>query len=261
MLVVSDVHGAFEDLREVAQRGETLLILGDLLNLMDYRTGEGLVADVLGIEFARASAEARGRGDYRRMRDLWIEHIGDRGAEVRAEIVEAGRRQYAQMAEALEGCQAYVTYGNVDRPEMLAEYLPEGCTFVDAVALEIDGVRVGFVGGGISTPVGAAGEVTDEEMTVKLASLGGVDVLCSHLPPAIDALCTDVITGREERSSAPILSYIEEHQPALHLFGDVHQPKAQRWRIGRTIARNVGYFRATRRPLVLDPGSLLESPR
>ncbi|MDH3517746.1 MAG: metallophosphoesterase [Acidimicrobiia bacterium] len=261
MLVVSDVHGAFDDLEHVAKRGQTLLVLGDLLNLMDYRTGEGLVADVLGLDFARASAEARGRGDYQRMRELWLQHIGDRGAEVRAEIIEAGRGQYERMAKALEGSGAYVTYGNVDRPDMLAEYLPDGCTFVDAVTLEIEGVRVGFVGGGISTPVGAAGEVTDEEMTEKLASLGAVELLCSHLPPAIESLCTDVITGREERSSLPILNYIEENRPVLHLFGDVHQPKAERWRIGSTLARNVGYFRATRRPVAIDPGGLHSLPR
>jgi hypothetical protein len=32
----------------------------------------------------------------------------------------------------------------------------------------------------------------------------------------------------------------------------VHQPQASTWRIGRTRCRNVGYFRATGRPLRLD---------
>lgn len=256
MLVVSDVHGAFDALADLARTGETLLILGDLLNLMDYRTGEGLVADVLGIEFALESARARGRGDYRMMRDLWVERVGDRSAEVRAEIGEAARGQYAQMAKALEGSAAFVTFGNVDRPDMLASYLPDGCTFVDGEALTIDGLTVGFVGGGIATPVGAAGEVSDEEMAEKLGSMGPVDVLCSHLPPAVAALCTDVVTGREERSSGPILDFIRHHQPRLHLFGDVHQPQAQRWRVGATRCVNVGYFRATHRPVVVDTREL-----
>ncbi len=257
MIVVSDVHGEFDALRRLADTGETLLVLGDMLNLMDYRTGEGLIAEVLGLDFARESAEARGRGDYERMRELWIQRIGDHGAEFRSQIVEAGRGQYQQMARALKGSRAYVTFGNVDRPEMLREYLPDDCTYVDGVALTIDGLVCGFVGGGIATPVGASGEVTDEEMTDKLARLGPVDVLCSHLPPAVPALCTDVITGRQERSSAPILDYLETRQPALHLFGDVHQPMASQWRVGATACRNVGYFRATRRPVRVDTEELL----
>ncbi|MDF2730418.1 MAG: hypothetical protein K0T01_2205, partial [Acidimicrobiia bacterium] len=41
MLVLSDIHFATEPLRRVVAKGETLLILGDLVNLTDYRTGEG----------------------------------------------------------------------------------------------------------------------------------------------------------------------------------------------------------------------------
>jgi Icc-related predicted phosphoesterase len=84
-----------------------------------------------------------------------------------------------------------------------------------------------------------------------LESLGPVDVLCTHVPPAVDPLRTDVVTGRSERGSQPILDYILAHQPSLHLFGDVHQPQASTWRIGRTVCRNVGYFRATGRGLVI----------
>jgi hypothetical protein len=71
MHVVSDVHGAFDALTAVAARGEILLILGDLANLTDYRTGEGAVANALGLEFARDAARARGEGDFERMRTIW----------------------------------------------------------------------------------------------------------------------------------------------------------------------------------------------
>src|SRR5690606_25716908 len=101
------------------------------------------------------------------------------------------------------GGRGFVTYGNVDRPEMLREYLPEGMRFVDGEIVEIDGLRFGFVGGGIATPAGGAGEVSDQEMEAKLDGLEAVDVLCSHLPPAVEPLHRDVITGRPERSSRP----------------------------------------------------------
>jgi Icc-related predicted phosphoesterase len=89
-------------------------------------------------------------------------------------------------------------------------------------------------------------------MTAILDGLGPVDVLCTHVPPAVPALRTDVITGREERGSEPIGEYLRRIQPIYHLFGDVHQPQASTWRVGRTRCVNAGYFRATGRYLRLD---------
>ena len=58
MIFVSDVHAAFAALRKLVDTGEPVAILGDLANLTDYRTGEGAVADVLGIDFARRSGRS-----------------------------------------------------------------------------------------------------------------------------------------------------------------------------------------------------------
>ena len=256
MLVLSDIHFALEPLRRVVATGETLLILGDLVNLTDYRTGEGAVAEVLGIDFARASASARGAGDYQRMRGLWQEQVGDRADEVRAAIGEAIEAQYAEVAEALRGGHGYVIHGNVDRPRALERALPPGYEYVHGETRDIDGVRFGFVGGGAATPLRAEGEIPDQSMEELLETLGAVDILCTHVAPALDPLQTDVVTGRAERGSAPLLDFIREHRPRLHLFGDVHQPQASTWRIGPTRCRNVGYFRATERAITLDPGSL-----
>jgi Icc-related predicted phosphoesterase len=252
MLLVSDVHGAFHALARVARTGEPLLVLGDLLNLMDYRTGEGITAEVLGLEFARETARARGAGDYGRMRELWQERVGDRRAEFRAAFDAAVERQYREAGLALAGATAWVTFGNVDRPSLLRSHLPEGVAYVDGDVFEVEGVRIGMVGGGIATPLHAAGEVTDDDMRAKLERMGPVDVLCSHLPPAIGPLHTDVVTGRHERASLPILEYLREVRPAWHFFGDVHQPQATAWRVGPTRCRNVGYFRATERAVRFD---------
>lgn len=257
MLLISDVHGAFEAMHTVAARGETLLVLGDLVNLMDYRTGEGITADLLGLEFARESAQARARGDYSQMRQLWSDRVGDGWEQFRAEFERAVIDQYIATRQALTGARAYVTFGNVDRPHLLREHLPDGVRFVDAEVVEIEGVSVGFVGGGIATPLRAEGEVGDDEMREKLAGLGRVDVLCSHLPPSIGPLHRDVITGRLERASQPILEYLREFEPRYHFFGDVHQPQATRWMVGKTVCRNVGYFRATRRPVRFTPSLAL----
>jgi Icc-related predicted phosphoesterase len=240
----------------VAATGETLLILGDLVNLTDYRTGEGAVAEVLGIDFSRASALARGQGDFQRMRSLWLERVGDQIDEIRLEIGKAIDAQYERVAEALDGGHGYVIHGNVDRPGSLQRSLPSGYEYLHGEIREIEGVRFGFVGGGAATPLQAEGEVSEEMVEQLLGDIGPVDILCTHVPPALGPLRTDVVTGRAERGSIPILHYLERHAPRLHLFGDVHQPQASTWRVGRTRCRNVGYFRATERPLRLDPAGL-----
>ena len=252
LLLVSDVHGAFDALEEVAGRGEMLLILGDLINLLDYRTQEGIIADVLGREFGVAVAGHRAAGDYAAMRLAWTEIVGERRDSVRAAIDEAVAAEYQSCRLALASAVGYCTYGNVDNPTLLRAALPATMDFVDGDVVDIGGLRFGFVGGGISTPMAGAGEVTEDAMSRKLEAIGPVDVLCSHLPPAIDALCTDVITGRRERSSEPILEYLRSCQPLRHFYGDVHQPQATTWRVGRTRCQNVGYFRATRRPVEFE---------
>lgn len=256
MLVLSDVHFALDHLRRVVALGEPLIILGDLVNLTDYRTGEGAVAEVLGIDFARASASARGSGDYEGMRRLWGEVVGSRTDEVRAAIGSAIDSQYTAVAEALDGGTGFVIHGNVDRPAALKRSLPDGFEYVHGEVREIDGLMFGFVGGGAPTPIEAEGEVSDDTMKMLLEGMGEVDVLCTHVPPALPPLRTDVVTGRAERSSVPILDYLRKRQPLLHLFGDVHQPQAVIWRIGRTKCRNVGYFRATGRPLRLEDAGI-----
>lgn len=236
--------------------GKTILILGDLANLTDYRTGEGAVAEVLGLEFARKSAAARAAGDYQGMRDLWLDRAAGRTDEVRAEIGEAIDAQYRQVAVALEGGSGFVIHGNVDRPQSLRANLPDGFEYVHGRIVEIEGIRFGFVGGGVPTPIQAEGEVSDDEMRLLLEQIGPVDILCTHVPAAVGSLRTDVITGRAERGSEPILDYLLREKPRLHLFGDVHQPQATTWRLGPTRCRNVGYFRATGRPLHIDPSWL-----
>lgn len=252
MIFISDVHDAPDSLRRLVATGEEIVILGDLVNLTDYRTGEGAVADVLGLEFASRTSAARARGDYPRMRSLWREEAMVTGQDLRQRIGDELDRQYRAAGDALDGGHGLVTHGNVDRLDALRAVLPDGFRYVHGEVVDRQGLRVGFVGGGVQTPLGADGEVSDEEMTQILARLGPVDVLCSHVPPAVPVLRTDVVTGREERGSDPLREYILANQPMFHLFGDVHQPKASTWRLGRTRCYNAGYFRATGRYLRLE---------
>jgi Icc-related predicted phosphoesterase len=247
VILVADVHGAFDQLARVAATGEPLLILGDLLNVVDHRTHEGMLADVVGRDVVARLAELRARGDRREAREMWRLLQAGREDEIRGRLDALAESAYAAMGVALQGAEAYVTFGNVDRPDRLAAHLPRGCRFVDGEVVPIEGWRVGFIGGG-APGLGVPGEVVEEEMWRKLSGLGAVDVLCTHVAPAVRPLSADVIGGRAKQSQA-VLDYITEQHPRWHYFGDIHQPQAVRWRVGDTWCHNVGYFRATGRPV------------
>ena len=195
MLIVSDVHGAVEPLRRVAALGEPLLVLGDLINYIDYRSNEGIVADISGKELVDEVVRIRAVEGNDAAPDFWHREWAHRDEGLEDRYTEAVESSYKDVCRALRGSNAYVTYGNVDRPKMLAEHLPDGARFVDAEVVEIDGLRVGFAGGGL-TSIGTPGEVTEQEMRAKLDQLGPVDILATHVPPAVPALACDVIAYR-----------------------------------------------------------------
>lgn len=243
--IVSDVHGAAEALADAAPRGSTLLVLGDLVNLIDYRTLEGIVPDVVGIDIVERVVALRSEMRFDDASALWVEQSKGRAEQIRSEVADRMEVEYRAVGEALERYSSYVTYGNVDNVELLTASLPETATFVDTGVVTIDGLRIGIVGGGVPA-IGSSGEVSDEEMAEKLSSIGPVEILCTHVPPAIPMLATDVVGGRP-KGSQPVLDYVLEYQPTQMFFGDVHQPRAVTWRVGRTRCRNTGYFRATGR--------------
>ena len=247
MLLVADVHGAADALRRVASLGEPLLVLGDLVNYIDYRSNEGIVADISGQHVVDEFVRIRAADGNVAASAFWQVEWTDRAADLEDRYDEAIEAQYRNVCAALRGSRAYVTYGNVDRPDMLAANLPSGTRFVDAEVVEIDGLRIGFAGGGLVS-IGTPGEVTETEMEAKLAQVGSIDILATHVPPAIPALACDVIGGRAKGSNA-ILEFLERERPAYHYFGDIHQPRATTWHVGPTTCVNVGYFRATGRPV------------
>lgn len=248
MLLVSDVHGAWDHLRAVASRGEPLLVLGDLVNLVDYRTMDGILAEVFGKPMVTEVSNLRASGDHAAAVQLWRDARRGREADIDGELWALMVDSYRRAADALAGCEAYVTYGNVDTPDLMAGMLPPGARFVDAEVVEIEGIAVGFAGGGIGPDFGAPGIVTEEEMAAKLARIGDVEILCTHAAPAVRQLSSDVVAGASKQSEA-LLQHLLDRKPDHHYFGDVHQPQATDWRVGPTWCHNVGYFRATGRPV------------
>ena len=248
--VVSDIHGAAGALRREAADADALLVCGDLVNLLDYRTLEGPVVELYGADTVRRFVELRNASRFDEAGSVLRAAVAGREPEVRDRIVAHCRRQYEEVFAAFPE-RTYLTHGNVDVPAQFADLLRPGVRHLDGEVVEIGGLLVGFVGGGL--PRGSRrflSELTHEQFAAKVSALPRVDVLCSHMPPAIDDLRFDVAAGRFEPGSQALVDYVEEHQPDHLYFGHVHQPRAARLRIGRTRLVNVGHFRATGRMLV-----------
>lgn len=246
--VVSDLHGASDALRKAVPEGSTLLLLGDLVNFLDYISMTGILTEVFSVEAVQKVVDLRTAGDMEEARRVMRERSAGREEEVREEI---GRRVYAQYRSVFEALvdPTYLILGNVDNPPLAKSFADEteGVHLCNGRVVPLEGERFGFVGGALPTPMHVAGEVSEEEMAATIEGLGEVDVLCSHIPPAVPDLCFDTVAGKHERGSEDLLRYIEDVQPRRAYFGHVHQPLVSSLHVGRTLCINVGYFRSTQR--------------
>ncbi len=246
--IVSDLHGASDSLKKAVPEGATLVLLGDLINFLDYISMTGILTEVFSVKAVEEVVRLRTAGRVQEARDMMRNRSLGREDQVRAEIGKRVHDQYEIVFSALPD-PTYLILGNVDHPDMVAGFaerypsvrLPNGCVET------IEGERFGFVGGALPTPLKVAGEISEEAMKSTISRLGEVDVLCSHIPPAVPELCYDTLAAKSERGSDDLLDYIRDVQPRRAYFGHVHQPLLSSLYIGRTHCINVGYFRSTER--------------
>jgi Icc-related predicted phosphoesterase len=254
--VVSDVHGAADALAAAGAGADMLICLGDMLLFLDYADHtQGIFAELYGAEHAREYIDLRTarRFDEARAltRGLADRLTAERGTDLRTLNEEAIAKQYSALFGALPE-PAYLTYGNVDVPGLWDTYRKPGHQVIDGGRAVVGGVTFGFVGSGLISPYRTPNEVEPAAYAEKLDAVGAVDVLCTHIPPAVPELLYDVQARRMETGSAALLDLIRRTQPRYAFFGHVHNPLARRVRVGRTECVNVGHFRATRAPYVVD---------
>jgi Icc-related predicted phosphoesterase len=247
---ISDLHGAIEHLEGVGRACDALLVLGDLINVLDYRTMDGILVEVYGREPVAQAARLRSEGRFEEARAAIRSRAGT-GEASRERFLDLARQGYERVFEALPG-HAYVTYGNADVPALLRELKPDRITVVDGDVVTLGSMTFGLVGGGVSTPMTVSGEVTDAEFDAKLEQVGAVDVICTHMPPRLPLYTYDVVARKFEPGSVGLIAYVQRHQPRFALFGHVHQPLVARGNIGVTELVNVGHFQASGRGFTID---------
>jgi Icc-related predicted phosphoesterase len=268
--VVSDVHGAADALAR-AGGADMLICLGDMLLFLDYEDpSKGIYAELYGADYTREYIALRTAKRFDEARQLTMRLMaqmsaatGDTAGSAAAGAPAGGlraltdgiiRRQYKELFEALPE-PAYLTYGNVDVPELWAGYRKPGHQVIDGGRVEVGGFAFGFAGAGLHSPYRTPNEISEDAFAAKLEAItagGPVDVLCTHVPPAVPELLYDTVARRLETGSTTLLEVIRRTQPRYALFGHVHQPLARRVRIGRTECVNVGHFRSTRVPFAVD---------
>ncbi len=250
--VVSDVHGSVEALSRASDGADVLVCLGDLVLFLDYADASGgIFADLFGEQAARHLVELRTARQFEQARE-WSRSLREGlGEDPRTAISRKVGEQYAALFAVMPD-PTYLTYGNVDVPSLWPDHVRPGHTVLDGQTTQIGGRTWGFVGGGLTTAMRTPHEISDEEYAAKVAAVGAVDVLACHIPPDVPELLYDVEARRFERGSAATLQAIRDTQPGLVLFGHVHQPLQARVRIGRTECVNVGHFRGTGAPYILE---------
>ncbi len=250
--VVSDVHGRSDALRRAGEGADALICLGDLLLFMDYADhSKGIFADLFGQEATTEYINLRTAQRFDAAREFSARMWASIDISPAEAINKAVHAQYAELFDAMPS-PAYLTYGNVDLPKLWAEYARAGHQVLDGEVAEIGGLRFGFVGGGLRTVYRTPNEIDDEEFAAKVEAIGSVDVLCAHIPPDIPELLFDTVAERMERGSEALLDAVRRTQPRYLLFGHVHQPLVTSVQIGRTNCVNVGHFRASGTPYVLE---------
>ncbi len=245
--LIADVHSALNGLAELAGPGDSLIILGDVLGLIDWADFTGILTETLGQEYlakAIQAAAASGPGGLKELKDRLLSPGGERYSELEAAV----QRDYVEFRQAVEktGSRAFVLYGNSDIPWGLQEALEGSTSAVLAEGVyELEGERFGMVPGAITSPWDMPGEVPDEEFGRRLRALGQVDVLCTHVPPLVPEATFDIVANRPQTGSRALLDYIEETEPRFVYHGHVHQPAQREISIGPTRVINVAYYKRT----------------
>jgi Icc-related predicted phosphoesterase len=248
--IISDLHGATSALIKEVDPTDALLLLGDLINVIDYGTKDGILVEMFGLDAVEEVIELRAERRFEEARHVMAKRREGREKEVAARFEVLFRKAYQEVFDVLPR-PTYMILGNVDRPAIADELRPAGVEMVDGKVIDLGGRRIGFVGGGLPTPLNIAGEIPEEEYNRKLEGLGEVDIICSHVPPDIPELTFDVLAQRHERGSSRLVEYIQDVQPERAFFGHIHQPLFSSMHLGRTHLLNAGYFRRTGRALTL----------
>jgi len=251
--VISDVHGEYNALARELEPDDTAVMLGDYINLLDFRNLGGILSEVFTREeiMEALSLLARGRKELARHQ---IREVTGGTPEKLRRVRELVGESYREFFDSVP-CKSFMLYGNTDDPGLMREAAGDNVEIIEAGVISVEGERFGLVSGLPHGPwtVGLPGEVEPEEYARRVESLGPVDVLCTHYPPAVPELTWDILADRDEEGSEKLLEYIDRCRPTCHYFGHVHNPRVSSFTRGQTRLVNAGFFKGNQTTLIHRP--------
>lgn len=251
--IISDVHGEYQALHRQLEPGDVAVMLGDYLNLIDFRTLDGILAEVFTTEEVVKALALLAGGDKELARRQ-IRDVAGGTSEKFRRVRELMCESYHRFFDSIP-CRCFLLFGNTDDPGLMKEIAGDNAQVVEEGVLSVGGQRFGFVSGSPHGPwtVGLPGEMDPEEYDRKVESLGPVDVLCTHYPPAVPELTWDLLADRDEAGSKKLVEYLDQHRPAYHYFGHVHNPRVSSLIRGQTRLVNAGFFKDHQTALIHQP--------
>ena len=149
MIFISDVHHGLDSLENLPSGKGPLIILGDLINWIDYRNGDGIAKDVFGEESVTKLVELRKKHDFTRRKELWNELFSKDREVKQTKIEESIYRQYREVFDKIKNFEVFLIPGNVDSLKILEETKTNNVTNIDGEILDYKGFKIGFAGGGV----------------------------------------------------------------------------------------------------------------
>ena len=101
MLFISDVHHGLDSLKLLPKTKEPIVILGDLINWIDYRNGDGIAKDVFGDANLNRLIELRKDHNFDERKNLWQDLFSDDPDGKQQKIEDAIERQYLVVFDVL----------------------------------------------------------------------------------------------------------------------------------------------------------------
>ena len=167
MIFISDVHHQLEFLKLLPKKNEPVVILGDLINWIDYRNGDGIAKEVFGLENVQKLINLRKEHRFEERKDLWKSLYSNDPEVIMKNMRDAIENQYEEVFKILKKYHVWFIPGNVDDVEIMNSYTSSTIKNVDGLLIEHQGTKLGFAGGGVPTPINARGEISEIEFSKK----------------------------------------------------------------------------------------------
>ena len=138
MIFVSDVHYQLDYLNSLPQNMGPVVILGDLINWIDYRDGQGIAMDVFGYDNVIKLINLRKEHKFDQRKTLWRELYKTDPDKIAKKMEIAINKQYEDVFHVLKKYEVWFIPGNVDDVDIMNTYSSSSIKNVDGLIIEYD---------------------------------------------------------------------------------------------------------------------------